>query len=52
MSQTQEKPSQSQELALGVMNDDEDDFLLGADGEAPQACPLDPEGKGQCESCQ
>ncbi|MDU8350520.1 hypothetical protein RYA05_01300 [Pseudomonas syringae pv. actinidiae] len=35
-------------------SNDEDDFILGAaeDGEKPQACPLDPEGRDQCESCQ
>lgn len=52
MSQTQQKPSQPQDLALGVMDDEEEDFLLGAGGEAPQACPLDPDGKGNCEACQ
>lgn len=48
---SQDKVADNNGLNLGVM-DDEEDFLLGSDGEAPQACPLDPEGRDQCESCQ
>jgi hypothetical protein len=51
MSQIQDKPSQPQDLALGVIDDEEDDFLLDAGGDAPKACPLDPDGKSECEAC-
>lgn len=49
---SQEKPVDNHDLNLGVMDDEDEDFLLGSGGEAPQACPLDPEGRDQCESCQ
>ena len=49
---SQHENTKPNEPFLGLMDDDGDDFLLSAEGEAPKACPLDPEGRDQCESCQ
>jgi hypothetical protein len=50
MSSTEQKPQFSWEETKGMLEEAEDDFLQGVEGqEAPKACSLD---DNSCDACQ